>query len=235
MQPQRYCPFTCAHDDEIIQIPIGKKFLASLIANMEKLLINVIDMDEEEEERPPIDSFDIMEIETQIDNLKFRMETYFGDKIQMVDAISQTSVEDESKSTNDFERYADDDFEIGSGRGLTLADLDCDPVPECECECEPVDNSWLSGGAELDLNGKYIRAVDMEHIRRSRANESDDEYSEDDLYESHPLVRSYACNELNTYLLRWNTLYKRCKNDSLGVMYRPLSFFELEEYKKKHK
>jgi hypothetical protein len=66
-------------NDEVADIPIGKKFLASLIDSMERMLYNVIDDDEEDTpmERPPLNSFHIMDIEEQIEILKIKMEDYF--------------------------------------------------------------------------------------------------------------------------------------------------------------
>jgi len=123
---------------------------------------------------------------------------------------------------------------------IELLDLesDTDSMPELE-PIEPsvsttdLDNEWLSGGAEVDVNGNYIRAVDMDYIRRSRANEKDD-YNEESVKD--PPIRSYALNnEINGYKYRWNLLYGGLKDRETGNMYRPLSFFELEEYKKKYK
>jgi hypothetical protein len=252
-------------NDEVADIPIGKKFLASLIDSMERMLYNVIDDDEEDTpmERPPLNSFHIMDIEEQIEILKVKMGDYF-ERTQSVahspmttQASTQTVVldDEDDNQMNDFENNDDGWF----SRGIELSDLDSpdsvplvrsyainipldrmdntyyecsdtiddlipiepfdtdsdsDSMPELEpielCDSNAVpDYSWLSGGAEVDINGNYIRAVDMDYIRRSSANEKDD-YDEQEVIEPEPVIRSYALNnEINGYKYRVNKKEKK--------------------------
>ena len=74
-------------------------------------------------------------------------------------------------------------------------------------------------GAEIDVNGNFIKMVDMKTIYKNK-------YGIDIL---EPILRCYAVrNSFNQYLFRWTLLFKDMR------MYRPLTIDELQEYKTQH-
>jgi len=244
-------------NDEIVHIAIGKKFLNSLINNMERMLrMTVDDVDSDiSVERPELYSHNIIEIEEQIDILKTKMDEiisrdeenamayqyvpkfiitdeYETDEASAVSDAAITSQADADEEINDFENY-DNAYQ---GRGLTMEDLLIPPLrPITPTPFTPFDmentlkiqetNDWnwnqYDYGAKMDLCGNFIRAVDVGHIHRSKANQCDE-------IDGELPVRSYTINnEMEGN--RWNPLYDDTKDAYNN--YRPLTYFEMEDYK----
>lgn len=235
--------------DKIVHISIGKRFLNTLIKNMERLLRVMVDDDDSDisVERPELNSHHIIEIEEQIEVLKTKMDEIIlndEENARAYEYVPKFIITDEEE--NDFEQY--------QCRGLTMEDLVCDPtdtrsqtaspyelsevaIPDSVLEKtlllqETTDYGRLVYGVETDICGNFIRALDVGHICRNKYSEDGTvhaaaEEEEDIGIEGEQPVRSYTINnemEGSNYLLYHNMQYHNSN-------YKPLTYFEMEDYK----
>jgi hypothetical protein len=111
--------------DQIVHISIGKKFLYSLIRNMERMLRVMVDDDDSDisVERPELNSHHIIEIEEQLEILKTKMDEIIlneEENKRAYEYVPKFITTDEEE--NDFEQY--------QFRGLTMEDLDSIPTEQ---------------------------------------------------------------------------------------------------------